>query len=277
MVRVDLYTKDECSLCDEVKAVLEAVRREVPFELHEHDITRDAELFERYRYEIPVVHVDGHKAFKYRLDPQALRARLLRAEKARSMDNVKLQPLVSMRVRAIFLVAAGLLALVPVGRAALGFFAAPVPVIPAALEGEPADRPASDFTLKDLSGRKVRLSQLRGKTVFLNFWASWCPPCVEELPSIVALKQHFEGRPFEVLAVSEDDTVADVRRFFGARLPPFPVLMDEGQRVTRAWGTFKFPETYVVDPRGRVIAKFIGGREWSSPEAIAYFERVVGR
>ena len=144
--------------------------------------------------------------------------------------------------------------------------------IPKALDGQTLDRPAKAFSLETLSGQPVSLSDYRGKTVFLNFWASWCQPCVEELPSIVALNKAMKGRPFVILAVSEDDSAGDVRKFFGGVTPDFPIVMDDDQKVTREYGTFKFPETYVIDADGRIRAKFIGGRKWDAPESLAWFQ-----
>jgi peroxiredoxin len=148
----------------------------------------------------------------------------------------------------------------------------PLAPIPKALDGQTLDRPAKAFTLKTLAGDPVSLSDYRGKTVFLNFWASWCQPCVEELPSIVALDKAMKGRPFVILAVSEDDSAGDVRKFFGGMTPGFPIVMDDDQKVTREYGTFKFPETYVIDASGRIRAKFIGGRKWDSPASLAWFQ-----
>ncbi|MDF1564951.1 MAG: redoxin domain-containing protein [Deltaproteobacteria bacterium] len=276
MIRLDLYTKDDCGLCEEMKAVIEEVGREIPLRLVEHDITADPELFERYRLEIPVLHVDGHRAFKYRLDAPALRARLKRAGGARTMDTVKLQPLITPRDRLVILLVGLVLALAPVGESMARWLLGPVQPIPVELNGLHMDQLASEFTLKDLTGTPVSLTDYRGKTVFVNFWATWCPPCVEELPSILRLHQALEQSGFVVLAISEDDSVGDVRKFFSGNLPPFPVLMDEGQKVTRAWGTVKFPETYVVDPDGRVVAKFIGPRDWASPASVDYFRTLVG-
>jgi thiol-disulfide isomerase/thioredoxin len=276
MIRVELFTKEDCGLCEEVKRILLLVRRDLPFELVEHDITGDPVLFERYRYEIPVVHVDGHRAFKYRLDPHAFRARLERARSLRSMDTPKLQPLISPWTRLVILTTGLVLAAAPLGESVAHWLLGPVQSIPADLEGERMEGVAPDFTLQDLSGRPVRLSEHRGKVVFVNFWASWCPPCVEELPSILRLHQAMAGRNFEVLAVSEDDTLADVRKFFAGNPPPFPVLMDDGQQVTRTWGTSKFPETYVVDAEGRIVAKFIGPRDWASPASLDYFRSITG-
>lgn len=147
---------------------------------------------------------------------------------------------------------------------------------PKSLDAEVMDQPAKEFTLTTLDGDPVHLADLRGKTVFLNFWATWCPPCVEELPSMVALRAALAGYDFEILAVSEDESPEDVRRFFGGVMPDFPVVMDQDQRVTREWGTFKFPETYVVDPEGRVRAKFAGPRKWDTPDSIAYFQSLSG-
>ncbi|RMG21646.1 MAG: TlpA family protein disulfide reductase [Deltaproteobacteria bacterium] len=187
-----------------------------------------------------------------------------------------MRPAAPLWLKGLFvLVAAGALGAPLVAESAAWLFPSEIP-IPESLDGEPMDRPAKDFTLQNLQGQAVRLSDHRGKVVFLNFWATWCPPCVEELPSLIALKAALAGRPFEIVAVSEDDSVDDVVRFFDGALPDFPVLLDEGQRVTRDYGTFRFPETYVIDTDGRIRAKFVGARHWDTPEAIRYFERLTG-
>jgi len=145
------------------------------------------------------------------------------------------------------------------------------PPIPAALRGERLDQPAIDFELTTLEGQPLRLSELKGKVVLVNFWATWCPPCVEELPSLQRLYGRLKGEGFELLAVSEDEGADEVRAFFKGQLPDFPILMDEGQGVTRSYGTFKFPETWVVDREGRLRALFVGPRDWDDPAAIDYF------
>jgi peroxiredoxin len=146
--------------------------------------------------------------------------------------------------------------------------------IPESLRGEVLNQPARDFTLRDLDGNPVDLSDFRGKTVFLNFWATWCPPCVEELPDMVALNMAMRGRDFVILAVSLDDGPDVVRQFFGGVLPDFPIVMDDDGRIARQYGTFMYPETYVVDGDGRLRARFVGIRKWDSPDSVAYFSRL---
>ncbi len=134
-----------------------------------------------------------------------------------------------------------------------------------ALDGSPA----SDFELPLRGGGKVRLSQLRGRLMMVNFWASWCGPCREEEPSIDRLSRIFDPSTFEVLAVSADEGWEPVEKFFGKRVPGYRVALDEDGKVHDRWGTNKFPETYLVDASGNLRFKFIGGRDWTSPEAIA--------
>jgi peroxiredoxin len=143
---------------------------------------------------------------------------------------------------------------------------APDPV-PAALQSSEAP----DFELKDISGRTISLRSLRGHPVFLNFWATWCPPCTEEMPSMESLAAGLEGTNVRTLAVSVDENWDVIRRFFasGTRLG---VLLDESRGIPKLYGTEKFPETYFIDARGMVRHYFINKRDWSRPEAIACLE-----
>ena len=143
---------------------------------------------------------------------------------------------------------------------------APDPV-PAALEG----RPAPDFQLADSTGRTVSLREQRGHPVMVNFWATWCPPCVEEVPSIEDMARTLDGTDMRLLAVSVDDDWAAIRRFFvkGTRIG---VLLDESHKVPKTFGTEKYPETFFIDAQGRVRYYFINKRNWSKPEAVACLE-----
>jgi len=290
MVTVEVYTRESCGLCDDAIEVIRGVQRDEPFALRLIcvDEIEDLQVRERYASQIPVVVVDGHRAFKYRLDSDSFRARVRRAQAVRTrrsnghtppisnkMDNSTIHPLISSPAKAIFL-ALSLGAGVSVGalEATQGLATRQV-ALPASLAGEALEQPAGALRLTALDGSTVDIASLRGSVVFVNFWASWCPPCVEELPSIVALKQRLAGHRFEILAVSEDDTEEEVRNFFSKGFPPFPVMLDQGQRVTREWGTFKYPETYVVNADGRVVSKFVGGRDWDSPDAVEYFRNLA--
>ena len=124
-------------------------------------------------------------------------------------------------------------------------------------------QPAPDFKLKDHAGREIALSQYRGRVVLVNFWATWCPTCVVEMPSLERLQESMKGRDFSLLAVSVDEKWDDVRRFF-QKGTQMTVLLDEDKATPRRWGTDKFPETFIVDKEGRVRFYVISDRDWSS-------------
>ena len=140
---------------------------------------------------------------------------------------------------------------------------------------------APDFTIQD-SDRSVTLSQLRGKIVVLNFWATWCPPCVEEMPSLVQMQKQMQSKGITVLAVSVDDDADDYHRFLKEHDIDLLTVRDPGQRndtgvtagVASRYGTFKFPETYIIDRNGIIQRKFIGPIDWSQAEIVEYLSRM---
>ncbi|AKT36278.1 TlpA family protein disulfide reductase [Chondromyces crocatus] len=135
------------------------------------------------------------------------------------------------------------------------------------------NRIAPDFELPDMNGRKVRLSSLRGKTVFLNFWTKTCAPCLEEMPALADLARVSRHRnDFVVLTVSTDegpDAVRDALKVALGGEPPFPVLFDpESAVVADRYGTKLFPETWIIDPEGIIRARFDGPRDWAGALAV---------
>jgi peroxiredoxin len=135
---------------------------------------------------------------------------------------------------------------------------------------------APDFTLKDLSGRPVQLSSLRGKVVLLNFWATWCPPCQEEIPSMIRLNQAMQGKDFQMLAVSIDEGGKDaVEAFFKKGGATLPALLDTEGTTAKRYGTTGVPETFVIDSKGVILKKVIGQMDWSSPEVLAFLEEII--
>lgn len=148
------------------------------------------------------------------------------------------------------------------------------------LDGMVVDQPAISFELKDLEGNTHTLASLRGQIVFLNFWATWCPPCIEEMPSMLALAQRFEGRPFRMVAVSHDEDTDALVRFLtnaGFTGQHVLILQDPEGQLAPHFGTELLPETYVIDRDGTTIARFMGARDWTSEPALRLFERLLQR
>jgi len=132
--------------------------------------------------------------------------------------------------------------------------------------------PAPDFTVQD-ADRKVTLHDLRGKVVVLNFWATWCPPCVEEMPSLVRMQSNLKDRVV-VLAVSVDDDERSYRTFLRKNNVDLLTVRDPQQKSNELYGTFKFPETYIIDRQGVVQRKFIGPVDWTRPDVVEYLNKL---
>lgn len=131
---------------------------------------------------------------------------------------------------------------------------------------------APDFTLKDMSGKEYTLSSLKGKVVFVNFWATWCKPCKEEMPSMQALYTYLKERnlPFEMLAISMDrvTTQKEIGPFVNSLGVTFPVLLDPWGKTDEKYKLTGVPETYIIDQEGRVAEKIIGPRNWETIAAV---------
>ncbi len=132
---------------------------------------------------------------------------------------------------------------------------------------------APDFTIKD-SDRAVTLSQLKGQIVVLNFWATWCPPCIEEMPSLVRMQQLMKDKGITVLAVSMDVDEGNYRRFLRDHNVNLLTVRDPDQKINSLYGTFKFPETYIIDRKGVVRRKFIGAVDWTEPDVMEYLGKL---
>ncbi len=132
---------------------------------------------------------------------------------------------------------------------------------------------APEFTVQD-ADRKVDLHDLRGKIVLLNFWATWCAPCVEEMPSLNQLQQRFKDKGIEVVGVSVDVDSDGYHKFLKDHKIDFLTVRDPDQKSNNLYGTFKFPETYIIDRNGVVRRKFIGAVDWSQPEIVDYLNKL---
>lgn len=137
-------------------------------------------------------------------------------------------------------------------------------------------QPLADFTLSDLEGRTVQLSALRGKVVFINVWATWCQPCIDEMPTIQRLYDLLHARGLEVLAVSLDPLGEQkVAPFMRDYQLTFPALLDAASSVERLYGTAGVPESFIVDKRGLLVEKVVGPQDWSHPQVLTMFERLL--
>ena len=124
---------------------------------------------------------------------------------------------------------------------------------------------APDFTLTDMQGQQVSLSQFRGKVVIINFWATWCPPCREEMPSMERLYRDYQDKGLVMLAVNVDENGQQAVAKFLQRTPhSFPILIDSKNVAQNTYGVFRFPESFIIDRNGVVVEKIIGGRDWMS-------------
>ena len=131
-------------------------------------------------------------------------------------------------------------------------------------------RSAPDFVVQD-SDRRVELKELTGKVVVLNFWATWCPPCVEEMPSLGAMQSQLQGR-VQVLAVSIDEDAGAYHRFLQEHNVRLLTVRDPAQNSSVLYGTRGWPETYIIDRRGIVRRKFIGPVNWTDPAVLEYLQ-----
>jgi thiol-disulfide isomerase/thioredoxin len=124
----------------------------------------------------------------------------------------------------------------------------------------------------------IDLSTLKGSWVLVNFWATWCPPCRDEMPSLEMLTRRMardHGQNIKMVTVTVDEDWNEVNRFFGATLPTFMVLWDRDKKIASSYGSSRFPETYLINPDGRVAAKFTGPRDWYNQGMVQYFDEVV--
>jgi cytochrome c biogenesis protein CcmG/thiol:disulfide interchange protein DsbE len=151
--------------------------------------------------------------------------------------------------------------------------------LPSYRQGEAsiAGKTAEDFSL-NIAGKPTRLSDLRGKVVVLNFWASWCPPCVEETPALNHLEKYIASRNALVLGVSIDDDHSAYEKFLQDQRVGFTTFSDPAmKKIENDYGTTMIPETYIIDRHGKIARKVIGPQQWDSPEMLAYFDALLGQ
>jgi thiol-disulfide isomerase/thioredoxin len=138
-----------------------------------------------------------------------------------------------------------------------------------------AASPAPELRAQDLAGVPKTLADYRGKVVLLNFWASWCPPCLREMPSMERLRVKMAGRPLEIVALNSAEAPEDVNAYLARMKLGFPILLDPDGRNTKRWKVFALPTTFLLDAEGRVRYVLTGPTEWDDGEALAVIESML--
>ena len=136
---------------------------------------------------------------------------------------------------------------------------------------------APDFLLADMDGNKHSLKQYRGKVVLVNFWATWCPPCIKEMPSMENLYVKLRSRSFVVLAINQWEDDERVFEFMGQlnSIPTFPILFDQDSKVSDSYAVQGLPSSYIIDKEGRIVYRAKGGRDFSHPEVFRMIESLL--
>jgi len=139
----------------------------------------------------------------------------------------------------------------------------------------PERPPAPDFTLEDMDGNSHSLSDYRGQAVIVNFWATWCPPCREEMPSMQRGWEQVRDEDIALLAVNVGETADQIFVFTADYPVEFPLLLDRDGSVTDDWPVKGLPTTFVVDPEGRIVYRAVGGRAWDDPALLDQVRSLV--
>ena len=131
--------------------------------------------------------------------------------------------------------------------------------------------------LADVEGKTHRLADYRGRVVLVNFWATWCKPCRDEMPSIERLRASLQGQPFTVLAVNVGESAEKAREFAATMPLGFPLLLDRDTRTSRAWGARILPATFLIGPDGVARLSYLGELDWAAPGVRAQVEKLMKR
>lgn len=140
---------------------------------------------------------------------------------------------------------------------------------------EPYTENNKAFTLTDLLGNKHTLPDYRGKVVLVNFWASWCPPCIYELPELLRLKEHFADRPFEIVTINVGEKKYKVRKFIKLINFDLPVLLDTSSETFNRWGVKTLPTSFLIDSDGKTRYRIRGNPGWDNDETLSIIEGML--
>lgn len=149
--------------------------------------------------------------------------------------------------------------------------------VPFKMSRLPAGSMVTPFELMALDGKVVKSSELAGKVVLVNFWATWCGPCKEEMPSLARLQKQLDPAQFTLVTVTTDIQRQGIAHFLSQLGVSLPVLFDEDQEVSRSFMVRGLPTTIVIASDGRLVGRAVGPRAWDSPEAVAVMRQVMER
>jgi len=189
-------------------------------------------------------------------------------------DAVTYEQELGLELPRLVLQAARLLGTLPSTRRQAGSLTAAEPAVPVgkkerALKPYQGEPKAPALALDDLGGQPRTLAEFRGRVVLVNFWASWCPPCVHEMPSMQRLKSKLADQPFTILAVNMAEDAPTVQRFLDTKVNvDFPIVLDSDGATLKRWQVFAFPTSYVLDKQGNIRYALFGAVDWDAPEIV---------
>lgn len=141
----------------------------------------------------------------------------------------------------------------------------------------PFPESAADITLKDLNDKEIQLSEFRGKVVFLNFWATWCPDCRIEMPSMEKLHARFKSKNFAMVTINLKESPERVHNFFSTYKLTFTGLLDPNGKITSKMAIRALPTTLIIDKNGKILGMALGSRPWNGKKSIALFEHLINQ
>ena len=141
----------------------------------------------------------------------------------------------------------------------------------------PFQESVDEIALKDFNGKEFQLSQFRGKVVFLNFWATWCPDCRVEMPSMEKLHTRFKGKNFDMITINLKESAERVKNFFEIYKLTFVGLLDPDGKFTSKMAVRALPTTLIIDKQGKIMGMALGGRQWNGKKSVALFEHLVNQ
>ena len=135
--------------------------------------------------------------------------------------------------------------------------------------------PGPEFVLKDTAGNQINLLQLRGRVVFVNFWATWCLPCIEEMPAMEKLHQELQKDGLVILAVNFQEGPERIKEFLATHNLTFTALLDHDGKVAERYQAWALPVSVIINKRGEIVARAMGSKDWHSDEALRYFRQLL--